>query len=250
MKLTENCYVISGLFTVSPWIVNAGFVTGKKTTLVVDTGANSMSAQTLYGYAKCAAKENHIIVINTEPHFDHILGNCYFKEKGAIIYAHKNAVRTEEEFQENRKDYNDTIVNIIRKEAHEEELLFHDTSLAIPDIRIESNETNIDLGELKVKVLLTSGHTEQNLSIFIPDEKVLFCGDTIVEGYIPNMEDSDPAGWKEWLKSLDLIEKLKPEYIVPGHGRVLSGENIQKEINRMRRYLETGLKTGKAPTVR
>jgi hypothetical protein len=52
--------------------VNAGFVAGDSLTLVVDTGGNTLAAQTVYGYASAARQENQLLAINTEKHFDHI----------------------------------------------------------------------------------------------------------------------------------------------------------------------------------
>ena len=78
MKISQHCYLISGLSVEPPWTVNAGFIVGRHTTLIVDTGSNYLSAQTIYGYALCAKPGNKLIVVNTEPHFDHIGGNSFF----------------------------------------------------------------------------------------------------------------------------------------------------------------------------
>ncbi|MFZ1979039.1 MAG: MBL fold metallo-hydrolase [Bacteroidota bacterium] len=72
MKFTDNCYAITGLYYIPPWSVNAGFIAGKKKTLIVDTGGSTISAQTIDGYASSVRPGNEIIVINTEKHLDHI----------------------------------------------------------------------------------------------------------------------------------------------------------------------------------
>lgn len=41
----------------------------------------------------------------------------------------------------------------------------------------------------------------------------------------------------DWLRTLDLIEDLEPEILVPGHGRVLYGEEIYEEISRHREII-------------
>ena len=87
MKISEHCYIISGLSVEPPWSVNSGFIVGGHSTLIVDTGSNYLSAQTIYGYASCVKPDNKLIVINTEPHFDHIGGNCFFREKNIDIFA-------------------------------------------------------------------------------------------------------------------------------------------------------------------
>ena len=44
MRLSPRCFAVTGLAYIPPWSVNAGFVAGEHTTLVVDTGANALAA--------------------------------------------------------------------------------------------------------------------------------------------------------------------------------------------------------------
>ena len=77
MRLSNRCYAVTGLAYSAPWCVNAGFIAGDKITLVVDTGANALAAQSIHGYASAARPSNQLRVINTEKHFDHIGGNSF-----------------------------------------------------------------------------------------------------------------------------------------------------------------------------
>src|ERR1039457_2447157 len=95
MQISDHFYAVTGLGYVSPWCVNAGFVTGDEMTLVVDAGGNTLAAQTVHGYA-CAAKPgNKLRVINTEKHFDHIGGNGYFRELGIEVWGHAEIAGTD-----------------------------------------------------------------------------------------------------------------------------------------------------------
>jgi hypothetical protein len=67
MKLSKHCYLISGLSVEPPWSVNSGFIVGEHTTLIVDTGSNYLSAQTIFGYATCAKLENKLMVVSAHP---------------------------------------------------------------------------------------------------------------------------------------------------------------------------------------
>ena len=75
-------------------------------------------------------------------------------------------------------------------------------------------------------------------------EKVLYCGDCIVSGYLPNLESNTKEDWKDWIKSLELISNLGVEYIVPGHGKVLTGSEIPNEILRIKKILEATILNG------
>lgn len=62
---------MTGLYFLPPWGVNASFVAGREKTLIIDTGANYISAQTIHGYVQAVNEENSLVVINTEKHLDH-----------------------------------------------------------------------------------------------------------------------------------------------------------------------------------
>ena len=248
MKISEHCYIIPGLSVEPPWSMNAGFIVGKHSTLIVDTGSNYFSAQTIYGYASCAKPDNKLVVINTEPHFDHIGGNCFFREKNIDIFAHPGVKRDVEEFNQNKDDFNNTIPNEVRRKRRESEVFFFKTELVNPNKSLSDGDI-MDLGNISVSIHETPGHTPFNLSLFVPSDRVLFCGDCIVTGYIPNLEAGNPSDWKIWLQSLDTLEKLNPEVIITGHGYSINGsENINEEFIRIRNILNKAVKSTRAPT--
>src|ERR1035438_10774109 len=109
MRLSNRCYAVTGLGYSAPWCVNAGFVVGDHLTLVVDTGGNALAAQTVHGYASAARPGNQLRVVNTEKHFDHIGGNGFFRERGIDVWGHVGTVRTEEDFQAEIAEFNDSI---------------------------------------------------------------------------------------------------------------------------------------------
>ncbi len=248
MKISENCFIITGLSAESPWSVNSGFIVGNHSTLIVDTGSNYLSAQTIYGYSKSVKPENKLIVVNTEPHFDHIGGNSFFQERGIDIFAHPGIQRRSEEFIQNKEDYNTTIQNQVRRSKKETEVFFYKTKLANPS-KVLSQDDKIDLGDIKAVVYETPGHTPFNISLFIEPDHVLLCGDCIVTGYIPNLEVGNQPEWQTWLKSINILEKLNPEIIVPGHGDSIVGKSsINKEIINIRSVLNSAIAESKAPT--
>lgn len=198
MKISSSCYAITGLSCITPWTVNAGFIVGQNTTLIVDTGANYQSALTIHGYGLCVSR-NPIIVVNTERHFDHVGGNSYFSEQRIDIYGHYLINRTEDDLNSMADEINQCTLEVFRRDAKEEGMFFAETRVANPNKKIES-DMNIDLGEIEAKVILTPGHTATNISIYVPDEGVLFCGDCIVNGYLPNLDSGTVEDWKIWTK--------------------------------------------------
>ena len=230
-----------------PWPVNAGIVAGRDTTLVVDTGASSHSAATIHGYACAVAPGNRIAVLNTEQHFDHVGGNSYFLERGAEIHGHALISRTAEEFAEERSEYNAAITNPVRRAWNEGEVFYRATTVANPTRPVVS-DTALDLGDCSVQVFLTPGHTPTNISAWVPGEGVLYCGDCLANGYVANLDFGNVAEWRQWLKSLDRIERLHPRAIVPGHGPVALDDEVPRLIRTVRRELEQAIASGVSRT--
>lgn len=248
MKISDNCYLISGLSGPGHWVPIAGFITGNHKTLVIDTGMTYMSGRTIHGYALAAKPDNEILAAVTEPHFDHIGGNCFFKEQGIEIFGHKDIQRPNELIEAAKVELNTVIDNSCRKKAGEEDAYFLFTEVVNPDRDLSHGDV-FDLGGIHVEVLATPGHTPANLSFLAVEEKVLFCGDAVVTHYIPNLEAGEVKDWKTWLDTLDLIEEKKPDIIVPGHGDLIKGKNMAEDIQRIRGFLKTAIVTGKPPTL-
>ncbi|MEW6444301.1 MAG: MBL fold metallo-hydrolase [bacterium] len=74
-------------------------------------------------------------------------------------------------------------------------------------------------------------HTSTDVTVFFPEEKVLYAGDII-------FRLCTPIGWEgtfeNWIAALRRIEELGPERIVPGHGPLCGPEGARE----MRAYLE------------
>jgi glyoxylase-like metal-dependent hydrolase (beta-lactamase superfamily II) len=247
MRLSDRCYAVTGLGYSPPWSVNAGFVAGDHLTLVIDTGGNTLAAQTICGYASAVRPANQVRVINTEKHFDHIGGNSYFLERGIEVWGHSEIARTPGEFQEEVAEFNAAISNRTRRERGEASAFFYQTRVANPNRQIAS-DTYFDLGSLTVEILLTPGHTPTNLSVWVPKEGVLFTGDCLIREYLPNLDAGTPSDWQTWLKSLARIESLEPAIVVAGHGPVAHGGEVPAVFKTVRRVLLESIERGSSPT--
>lgn len=254
MKVAPRCYAVTGLSCEAPWTVNAGFVVGEESTLIIDTGSNYLSAKTIYGYAMAVRGDNKFLVANTEPHFDHIGGNSFFAEKDIPLYAHANVKRTQAEFEANKQDMHATILHPARRKRNESEAFYVQTELANPTESVEAWDV-FKLGGAEVSVLETPGHTPCNISLFVEAHRVLYCGDSVVESYLPNLEANPPADgenwdreqWHTWLKTLDMIEKTNPKVLIPGHGRIITHKNLRKELDAVREVLNKAIVAGEPP---
>jgi glyoxylase-like metal-dependent hydrolase (beta-lactamase superfamily II) len=247
MQIAQHCFALLGFAYTPPWSVNAGFIVGDEQTLVVDSGPNTLAAATIRGYAQVVRPSNKLLLINTERHLDHISGNSHFTDNGVEVYGHAGIQRQDSELKSDIDEYIASTPNTIRRERQEAAIVFTDTRIVNPIHKITS-EMKFDLGNLTAEVLLTPGHTSTNLCVFVPAERVLFCGDSVVSGYLPNLEGSSVMDWQQWLSTLDRIAVLDVEILVSGHGPILQGSKVSKEVQRVRAIIEHAIIEGKAPT--
>ena len=231
VRLGRHCYVLAGFAYLPPWSVNAGFVCGERLTLVVDTGPTAYAAATILGYAQAARPANTVMAVNTELHLDHLAGNSFLREQGIDVYGHPSIARSDADLVADVAAYEASVIDPTRRQ--EARLPFLGTHIANPNKLVDRDQA-LDLEGVTAQLLLVPGHTTANLAVWIAADRVLYSGDTVVSDYRPNLASGTPPDWRCWLKSLDRLESLGAEVLVPGHGRILRGEEIAAEIARIR----------------
>lgn len=246
MQISPHCFAVTGLAYIPPWTVNAGIVAGHERTLVVDTGPTALAAATIHGYALAVRPTNALLAIVTEQHLDHIGGNSFFLDRGVSLYGHARIARTDADLASDVELYNECVPDPVRRGRREAELVYSGTRVANPSQPIDADFT-LNLGELEVRVLMTTGHTPSNLAVYVPADGVLYSGDCIVTGYLPNLESGNVEAWRTWMRSLDRVRALEPTSVVPGHGQILTGARVTREIERVTNVLEAAIETGRPP---
>ncbi len=86
------------------------------------------------------------------------------------------------------------------------------------DVYLKDGE-ELETAGLKIKCIKTPGHTEGSMSFYIPDERMLLCGDTVFEGSV-GRTDLPTGSDSALMRSIsEKIVKLPDfTYILPGHG--------------------------------
>ena len=92
-----------------------------------------------------------------------------------------------------------------------------------PSIYLDANAT-ISLGGKSIEIIyLGPGHTDANLVVFVPQERILVGGGLIPgPDYIPLISNNTGGRLSNWISIIDRLEEMSEqvEYVVPGHGRV------------------------------
>ncbi|MDR2084300.1 MAG: MBL fold metallo-hydrolase [Bacteroidales bacterium] len=155
---------------------------------------------------------NENIIINTHFHWDHIWGNSAF-EKSKIV-AHKLCSELIEEkwdemYEENKEYILGKLVKVLPNTTFENKLYFPEDNIII---------------------FYSPGHTDDCISVFDTEEKILFAGDNLEKPQIfiesPNVN--------AYIESLKYYIKLNPKKIMAGHTIDLTINDIKETI----KYLE------------
>ncbi|RLB23080.1 MAG: MBL fold metallo-hydrolase [Deltaproteobacteria bacterium] len=86
---------------------------------------------------------------------------------------------------------------------------------------------DLHLGNIRLEVIESPGHSPGSVCLYWPDRKALFTGDVIFNGGIGRTDL--PGGNGEQLKqSIQKLSRLDVTYVLPGHGEIISGAEYVK----------------------
>ena len=204
-------------------------------------------------------------VVNTHEDSDHVFGNQLFE--GAEIIGHRSLpermkkVAEPEEIQGLMEAANGAVKGFLLKLVHpglaaagrqlDEDYDFSGIEL-VPPTTLFDDRLEIILDDVEVHIIHVGPcHEVGDALVWMPKERVLFAGDVL-------FRLCTPMGWvgtyEKWFETLDMIvDELKPEVIVPGHGPLCGVEGatemkayLEYVRNESRAFFDKGLKAGEA----
>jgi glyoxylase-like metal-dependent hydrolase (beta-lactamase superfamily II) len=140
-------------------------------------------------------------LLNTHHHTDHAGGDGEILAHGIEIIAHRN-VRE----------------NIIRnKQPGAPRLVFND-------------QASVFLGGVEVQMMyLGRGHTNGDTVIYFRDLRTVHSGDLVIDG-MPVIDYNNGGSALEFVKTLNNLLKIDFDTVIPGHGRVLTKDDVRAYI--------------------
>lgn len=183
---------------------NAYLVVGSKRTVMIDVGLSS-------NYPHLLACLNHVgvspekidMVILSHEHLDHIGAAYHFNGNRTYVAAHRlaaNKIMLRDDF------------SILRKMFNEPNVPVH------IDIWLEEGNL-IDLGNFRLEVMYTPGHTSACISLFDPDKGLLFASDTLMPGGVMGGVFGS-GSIADYIQSLQRLKGLNSRILLSGHGRL------------------------------
>jgi glyoxylase-like metal-dependent hydrolase (beta-lactamase superfamily II) len=92
---------------------------------------------------------------------------------------------------------------------------------AAPALQLDGTET-VEMGGHRMRVEWTPGHSPGHVCLFDPARRLLFAGDQLLPDVSPNIAlhpQSTPNPLDDYLAGLDRLVDLRPELVLPAHGR-------------------------------
>jgi len=162
-----------------------------------------------------------LYVINTDHHKGHALGNVFFNSTSvAHEVAWKHLHGYGDNFRQRLSDrYRD-------KDAETSQELLH-LQIQLPALTFEERLT-FYLDDYTIRIIHVDGHTPASSLVFVPEARVVFCGDTVVCNMHPFMAQSNT---RKWLDALTTIRRMPVDFVVPGHGDPACGKDSTEPLS-------------------
>lgn len=220
--VAENVYALVGpLGQRSPdndgLNANYGFIVTPQGVILIDSGASLLGAGKLESAVRAVTDQPVRWVINTGSQDHRWLGNAHFAARGAEIIALKRTAATQAQSGDQQ------LANLGRFLG---ERLAGTTPL--PAVRrLDGDAVTLELGGETLELAYTDAHYPGDARVWLPKRQVAFTGDLV---YVDRLLGVLPgSSVKKGQKAFFALETLKPQRIVPGHGRVCDLAQARRE---------------------
>ncbi len=232
-KISENVYVAIGY-----GLANSMMIEGKDSIIIIDCMESIATGKAVKQAFDSISNKPVKAIIYTHNHTDHIFGASAFAENYLPdVYAH-------ETFSQHLYQTVALVRNITEQRAYRMFGVYLDEHALVncgigPQLNFSENTElgvvapNITFSDsLKVTVagidlilFHAPGETPDQLFVWMPQEKILFCGDNVYKAF-PNLYTIRGTPYRDinlWKSSIDKMRYLQPEILVPSHTIPLFG---------------------------
>ena len=232
-NVTQNVFTTTKLRGCNP-----SFVGTSDGVVVIDTPQLPSRAVAMRKLAEAHGPIRY--VINTEHHVDHIFGNYWFKGAGTVV-NHRGLYERFMVVYPELDPFAYAHESVPGPQARGTDLDGQEGLALWPDrdeyYRDPNKGTIVFTGDLMLRVgdhtfnlLHTPGHTPGQIAVHVPEERVVFTGDTIFSGCQTWLMTSDV---EQWLAALERIRALDVDTIVPGHGPVVPKQYLDVQRSQL-----------------
>jgi alkyl sulfatase BDS1-like metallo-beta-lactamase superfamily hydrolase len=246
IKVTDGVHVAVGF-----GLANSILLEGDDGVIIVDTMESVEAAIPIKkAFDKISPKPVKAIIY-THNHADHIFGGKVFAGNDhPDVYSHESTVY-----------YIDRIAGILRPIIYTRSMRQFGTflpeggllnagigphlvldntttrTLVRPNKTFSGERLTLKIAGIELELVHAPGETNDQIFVWLPKKKVLLSADNFYKSF-PNLYAIRGTTYRDviqWVKSLDKMRALKPEYLVPSHTRPLVGsEEIYETLTNYR----------------
>jgi len=266
VTVSEKIFLVSGLANAG----NVAFLVAGGGVLVVDSGASPADGRTIVEKVRSVTDRPIRYLVLTHSHGDHTFGLQSFPP-AMVIIAHQNLPKNMQRDDDEIKDALDKFparitalkekITMLGKRgknerAKEEEnlkkleaqFIFHqELQIVKPHITFLGKMT-IHLDEETVEISSPGpAHTDDNLLVYFPGQKVVHMGDMLFYRHHPYIDWQAGSNTANWIAALRNVQTWPLEKVIPGHGPVAGKEALGEQVRYLtdlRDAVASGLKKG------
>lgn len=211
---------------------NCLLLTGPDDAVLVDSGYHTHAEQTTALVRHALQGRSLTSLFNTHLHSDHCGGNAAIQSNWPTVrtFIPPGCTEAVRQWDEIKLTYKPTGQSCPR-------FVFDD---------VLTPGTLVSAGGRSWEIHAAPGHDPDSILLFQPDTGVLLSADALWEhGFgVVFPEIYEEPGFDDVAKTLDLIEQLKPRFVVPGHGRVFTDVSgaLSRARERLNMFTDTPIK--------
>ncbi|WP_100643642.1 MBL fold metallo-hydrolase [Alteromonas facilis] len=196
---------------------NTAVLIGEDGVLMIDTQMEHLVELIDSEQKKLSNGRDVDLILNTHFHRDHVRGNAYFKQRGAIIMAHPNVRQYLE---------NPVALKALGREAPSFTPEYFPTMDVTGGMLITMNGQSIKLHHIP------NAHTNSDLFIQFTEANVIHGGDLVSTRRFPFIDIDNGGSVKGFVEALRRIIDIANEdtRIIAGHGPIATTEDLEATI--------------------
>ncbi len=226
-------------------LANSIMIEGDTGIIIVDTMESQETANRVMKEFRKITRKPVKAIIYTHSHSDHTFGARAFAENSSPdIFSHESTLAMLDELASTTREI--TYRRAVRQFGtclNEGDLInagigpfldFNDKStigLLRPTKTFSGEVMNLVIAGVPMQLIHAPGETDDQIVVWLPDEKALLCADDYYKSF-PNLyaiRGTRHRDAMKWVRSIDAMRSLDPEFLVPSHTRPLTERDVIQE---------------------
>lgn len=247
-EITKGIWQITGLGH-----SNSICIEGESSVILIDTLDSLERGKILLQFIEEKIRKRISTIIYTHGHPDHRGGAGAFMESNPEVIAFSpitpslegTAMLQDIQNQRGSRQFGYNLTdgeNISQGIGRREGIAYGEQRVFVPPTTVYQQDQVVrEIDGIKLELTRVPGETEDQIMIWLPEKKVLCCGDTYY-GCFPNLYAIRGGQYRDlaqWLHSLDKLASYRCEYLLPGHtAAVIGSAQIQETLQNFRKAID------------